>query len=222
LWCFQHGHDPHTADPTAYLAEHRAAVSARAVYNDATCFKAFLRWRGEPDRAAAIRVRFPPLDEQPPYTDEDLGRLFSIASPRERDLCLLLLLTGLRANELIGAEPVQDGALARVVGKGGRVGYVALPFPLTGIVPRSYGILYRTIRELGLRAGVAATPRRFRTTHAHMMLAGHDLQTVQHSMRHERIATTAMYTKWGAKDRAFAAQRELARSVLARVGRGAG
>jgi integrase len=200
-------------DPIPYLAQRRSEISARSVYNEAVALKSWLRWCGEHEQAAAIRFPFPPLAPQPPFSDDDLRCLFDHATVRERNLCLLLLTTGMRARELLTAQPMGD--IARVMGKGGREGFVALPFPIDdGVVPHSYQTLWRVLHELGLRAGVHCTPRRFRTSHAHLLLRTNDLQTVQLALRHARITTTAIYTRWGAESRALEAQRRLAERLI--------
>ena len=211
-WAFSCDLDPLICDPVGYLAQRRGQVSDRSVYNEGVALRSFLRWHGEAERAQTLRVRFPPSSPQPPFSDEEITRLLSVATARERDLCLLLLVTGLRARELVTARDM--GELACVVGKGGKVGYVALPFPLDGIVPKSYPMLWRMVSKLGKRAGVHAYPRRFRTSHAHLLLRSYDLQTVQLSMRHARITTTALYTRWDAESRALRAQRKLAKAIL--------
>lgn len=214
-WAVARGLDPLDCDPTAYLAAHRQEVTSRTVYNEAVCLRAFLRWQGKD--ASGIRLRFPPLKPQPPYSEEELGRLFSIANERERSLIKLLLTTGLRPSELVSIAE-NGGVSAEVVtvaGKGGRSRRVALAS--NGWRPRSYGILYRTLRELGLKAGVRCTAQRFRVTFAHMLLQRTDIQAVQLAMGHARLTTTAHYLRWGAEDRALAEQRAFAESIADRL-----
>src|SRR3990167_222190 len=81
-----------------------------------------------------------------------------------------------------------------------------------GSKPVSLETLYFIIRRLGQRAGVAAYPRRFRTTFASRIYtdSGGDFMATKLLMGHRRAATTERYIAWGAMEFALSQQRKFA------------
>ena len=197
--------------------------------------RSFLRWQGAENPLADIpvpRERDVPIR---PYSHLELRRLLGdTPRPRDRTFILLLLATGMRANELVclevGDVDWEQGTILIRNGKGGKSrrvapgqrvldalhGYVYTEhirrgwlFPgLNGGHLRSDS-LYHLVERLGERAGVAgANVHRFRHTFAHEFLAaGGDVGDLKEILGHGTIAMSLRYARYFAADRALEAQR---------------
>jgi len=197
--------------------------------------RTFYRWAVAEGRAgcnpldglAVPRVRDVPIR---PYSRSDLRRLlrFSADNISTTAILLLLIATGMRANELVNLE-VNDvdwetGVLLIREGKGGKSRRVA-PGPSALGVLHSYLVaehirrgrlfpirpdsLYHFIHRLGERAGVeGANCHRFRNTFAHEFLAaGGDVGDLKEILGHSTITMSLRYASYFAGERALAAQR---------------
>jgi integrase/recombinase XerC len=198
--------------------------------------RSFLRWQGAGNPLAEIPV--PHERDVPirPYSHIELRRLLRAAEGRRNQtLILLLLATGMRANELVSLE-VDDvdweaGTLLIRNGKGGKCRRVAPGqraldalhaylsaerirrgwlFPgLNGGHLRADS-LYHLVERLGARAGIpGANVHRFRHTFAHELLAaGADVGDLQQLLGHSTIAMSLRYGRYFAADRALEASRK--------------
>lgn len=121
-----------------------APLSSQSIYNVWTALKSFYKWTGAtlelPDAMAVIPRPKAHNVEQEPFTQEEVKRLLTAATPRKRRrattnkyyqnelrdqaIVLTLLDTGLRASELadltVGNLHVQSGRIEIIDGKGGK------------------------------------------------------------------------------------------------------
>lgn len=197
--------------------------------------RSFLRWQEGANPLAEIpvpRERDVPIR---PYSHPELRRLIRTAEGRrDQTLLLLLLATGIRANELVSLEvgdvDWESGVLLIRNGKGGKSRRVA-PGQRALAALRRYltaerihrgwlfpGLneghlradsLYHLIERLGARAGIpGANLHRFRHTFAHEFLAaGADVGDLKEILGHSTIAMSLRYARYFAADRALDAQR---------------
>lgn len=133
-----------------------------------------------------VRVRPPPHRYM---TREQVGAVYAACTSDQDRLIVRLLLSGLRANELLALRVKDiDGDVMHVRGKGQT--HRALPIdadtlaliPRHGkIVPMAYRTLHDRIVRIGIRAGVPwLRPHDFRRTFSTLwMLETHDAHTLQ-------------------------------------------
>ena len=198
--------------------------------------RSFLRWQGGDNPLAEIPV--PHERDVPirPYSHLELRRLLRAAEGRrEQTLLLLLLATGMRANELVclqvGDVDWEAGTLLIRNGKGGKNRRVAPGERALGAL-RAYlsaerirrgwlfpGLndghlradsLYHLVERLGARAGIpGANVHRFRHAFSHEFLAaGGDVGDLQQLLGHSTIAMSLRYGRYFAADRALEASRK--------------
>lgn len=116
-------------------------------------------------------------------SSDEIARVW--ASCEENDyLIVLLLLTGLRASELVNLKWSDiSGDTARIRGQGDRIRYVYLDPRTVSLLGSGSGLVYggsyknlfRQIGKLGKRAGIRLHPHLFRhTAFTHMAMAGMD------------------------------------------------
>lgn len=115
-------------------------------------------------------VRCPKVRARPgrTLTRAELAQVYAACRTDEERLIVRLLLTGLRARELLTAREL-DGDCLRVLGKGGRYRLVPLDAETLRLfrpVPRSYDSLRKLLERLGRRCGVPLHAHDFRRTWA--------------------------------------------------------
>jgi len=197
--------------------------------------RSFLRWQNGANPLAEIPV--PHERDVPirPYSHLELRRLLRAAEGlRDQTLLLLLLATGMRANELVSLEvgdvDWETGTLLIRNGKGGKNRRVApgqralttlSSYQSSQRIRRGWlfpGLndghlradsLYHLVERLGERAGIpGANVHRFRHTFSHEFLAaGGDVGDLKEILGHSTIAMSLRYARYFAADRALDAQR---------------
>jgi len=196
--------------------------------------RTFYRW--VKDRGLSPIVPFdglavPRAPENPrkPYDREELVALREgVVTPRDQALILLLIATGMRANELVSLRAAdvdwKEGTLIIRYAKGGKNRVVApgrtamaalqahvdgagiMKGPIFSLRPDS---LFHFIAHLGRRVGVeGANCHRFRNTFAHEFLAGGgDVGDLKEILGHSTIRMSLAYASYYATERALRANR---------------
>ena len=197
--------------------------------------RSFLRWQGGANPLAEIPVTHERDVPIQPYSHFELRLLLRAAKGRrDQTLLLLLLATGMRANELVclqvGDVDWEAGTLLIRKGKGGKPRRVAPGqraldalhsymtaerirrgwlFPGLNDGHLRSDSLYHLIERLGARTGIEhANVHRFRHSFAHMFLeASGDVGDLKELLGHSTIAMSLRYARYFAADRALDAQR---------------
>lgn len=220
----------------AWLADYRRRVRPATVVRRFASVRFYHRWlvatgQRDDDPTEGVHLKHPAAVPKEPFTEDELRALYQAAHrAQERAVVLLLADTGLRLGEVTGVRRRDvdwEHGTIRVIGKGGGERLVApsqrtldaLRFCMDGhdypwYSQRTHGPMtrdgmYRLLRRLGQRAGVAHVhPHRFRTTWACLFLdGGGDLGDAQVLMGHKRLEQTIHYGSWSKQRRALAAQR---------------
>lgn len=182
---------------SAYLAEYKDRCKPGSIVVYGRIIKGFFNWlvkRGDvrANPMVAIKLRLPPPNPVPPYSDGEIHRLLgAAATPMERVIITLLLDTGMRASELCNltwADLDLAKGVIKILGKGSKVRHVALNHrpreALTAYVEQAhhYGeglwpprfsrqMLSLLLKKLAERANVPRVfPHRFRHTFASTFL----------------------------------------------------
>jgi len=200
--------------------------------------RSFLRWQNGDTNNPLSGIPTPQERDVPirPYSHLELRRLLRAAETlRDQTLILLLLATGMRANELVclqvGDVDWENGTLLIRNGKGGKTRRVAPGqraldalhaymtaerirrgwlFPGLNDGHLRSDSLYHLVERLGARAGIpGANVHRFRHTFAHEFLAAADgdVGDLKEILGHSTIAMSLRYARYFAADRALDAQR---------------
>jgi integrase len=164
-----------------------------------------------------------PRSEPRPVSDSNMRRLLRVPMHRRtRAMVLLAALQGLRVHEIAKVKAEHLDLIARtiiVAGKGG----VTATLPLHHLVVEQAYLMPRrgfwfpgldrghqrresisgTIKEAMIRAGVAGSAHQLRHWFGTALVkAGVDLRTTQELMRHQNLASTAVYTAVADEQRA--------------------
>jgi len=200
-----------------YLATIEVAPGTRALR--AHILKRYLAWEaqriGHQSELADVRFRTPPPTPERPFSHAEVDALLAASKPLERAVIVCLLGLGVRASELAGIRTEDiDGETVIIHGKGGKSRVLAatgLVGPLRAIVEAGldYQGIYRTMRRVGRRAGVAnCHPHRCRHSFANNFLsAGGDFGNLRLLLGHSSWEMTARYCRFFEAERAIAAHR---------------
>ena len=221
----------------AWIASLYGLYSRYSIRNYVLTMRSFYRWAVAEGRAACN-----PFDGLPvpkphdvairPYSRNELRRFLRATtdSPRDQAILLLLIATGMRANELVHLE-VADvdwgrGTILIRQGKGGKSRRVA-PGQYALAVLRRYletcrvhrgrlfpirpDSLYHCIVRLGELAGIeGANVHRFRHSYAHEFLEnGGDVGDLKVILGHSTITMSLRYAAYYAAERALESQKRL-------------
>lgn len=208
----------------AFLTRPGIGNTTKATYHaHIRIFCEYLVMTGQRDDNPALRTPKPRRTKgvPRPCTPEQVRAVLGAATRRRtRMMILLAAFAGLRIHEIAkirGEDIDRDARLLYVVGKGSKPATVPLHalildylhmFPTTGYwfpsyASRTTGSPHIGVKAVGKsisnameRAGVEATPHQLRHFFGTSLVRnGVDLRTVQELMRHESLATTALYTE---------------------------
>lgn len=200
------------------------ALGARARYTYHGHLRGFYRWSadtkiGEDAMATLPRPRMPRSTPRPVTTEQLQALLAMPLRHKTRAMVMLAALAGLRAHEIAKLKGQDVDAHARtlyVVGKGGHAASVplhqelvdiatAMPargwwFPANSTRPGEHVTsrhVVNTVSDACRRAGIpGGTCHRLRHWYGtNLVASGADLRTTQSLMRHENLASTAIYTE---------------------------
>lgn len=204
---------------SAFMGEHGWSAATRATYWSA--LRSWFGWlvhtgRRQDDPTTTLRGPKVPKWAPHPITTADLVRL--LAQPlwhSTKAMILLAAYAGLRVHEVakVRGEDIQ-GDVLRVQGKGGRVDYLPLhpvlvalsrempksgwwfPSPADPRVHVDRASVSAVVSRAMRRAGIVGTAHSLRHWYGtELVRAGVDLRTTQTLLRHESLATTAIYTR---------------------------
>ena len=209
-------------DITRWIASHDA-WSDSTIVNYVACLTAFYKWLNVQDRRVdnpMTKVGRPraPKRLPRPVSARDVQILLSAPTRMTtHGMILLAALQGLRVHEIAklrGEDIDRDRQVLYVKGKGKKPAELPLhpmvadwsrrmpakgwwfpsrQFPSDPVQAKSVS---RTISDHMRRCGVAGTPHRLRHFFATQLLAdGADIYLVRDLLRHENVATTAIYTQ---------------------------
>jgi site-specific recombinase XerD len=211
----------------AWLAE-GGDWSARTRWTYHSALTAWFRWLERQEYLAVNpmdKIGSPrrPRSEPRPVSDSNMRRLLRLPMHRRtRAMMLLASLQGLRVHEVAKVKAEHLDLIARtiiVAGKGG----VTATLPLHHLVIEHAYLMPRrgfwfpgpdrghqrresisgTIKEAMVRAGVAGSAHQLRHWFGTALVkAGVDLRTTQELMRHQNLASTAIYTAVADEQRA--------------------
>lgn len=210
----------------AFLTRPGLADSSRASYH--ATIRAYCQWllkSGKRDDDPTLRT--PKTKRRKgvprPVTESQLEAMLNIvARRRTRMMILLAAFGGLRVHEIAklrGEDLDYEGRYIYVTGKGAkpavvplhsRIEELAKEFPKTGYWFPAYDrpgpvdphAVTKAISQCMARAGFVGTSHQLRHYFGTMLCRnGVDLRTVQELMRHESLATTAIYTQVSDKQR---------------------
>ena len=200
---------------TEWLASPDFSPKTRAAY--CSHARGWFRWlveSGRLDRDPMTKVRNPrqPKGRPRPLTPREVAVVMDSAHGHLRTWLLLGMLAGLRAHEVakVRGEDVTETSLT-VLGKGGKVAILpthpdlwalAQTYPARGFwfpARRSDHIHSNTVTkgatDLFLSLDIAGSHHRMRHTFGTSLLrGGANIRVVQELLRHESLATTAIYT----------------------------
>lgn len=224
------------ADISTYLVTLRATCKPSYPSLVGRIIKRFFDWlveRGDVRRTpmAGIKLRVPPPNPVPPFSDAEIHRLFEAATtPMERAIVTLLLDTGMRASELCNltwADLDLDQGIIRILGKGSKIRHVALNRQPREALAAYAGqghqngkrlwppglnhqTLHMRVQRLGKRANVPhAFPHRFRHTFASGFLRETgDAMALKALLGHESLVMVHRYTVAAEAELAVAAHKE--------------
>lgn len=199
-------------------------LGARARYTYYGHLRGFYRWLAGEGRGADAMATLPrprmPRSVPRPITTEQLQTLLTLPlRHRTRAMVMLAALAGLRAHEIAkvkGQDVDADARTLYVIGKGGHGASLPLHpqlVELAGTMPRRgwwfpadkrrpgehihsrvvVDTISRTCDRADIPGGTAHRLRHWYGTN--LVAAGADLRTVQTLLRHENLASTAIYTE---------------------------
>lgn len=200
------------------------SLGARSRYTYYGHLRGFFRWSAGNGVGADVMVTFPrprmPRCTPRPITDEQLQALLSLPLRRKtRAMVMLAALAGLRAHEIAKVKGQDVDVAARtlyVIGKGGHAATLPLHqhlvevaaemptrgwwFPANATRPGEHVMsrhVVNTVSDACKRAGIpGGTAHRLRHWYGTTLVAsGADLRTTQTLLRHENLASTAIYTE---------------------------
>lgn len=212
------------ADIISFLTRPGITNTTKATYHATIrVFSDYLVMSGQRDENPALRTPKPRRTKgvPRPVTPEQLTALLNAANrKRTRMMIMLAAFAGLRVHEVAkvrGEDFDLSAGLLYVVGKGAKSAAVPLhamilaeagDFPSRDYWFPSYAkespgsahisahAVMRSIKRTMERAGVEATSHQLRHYFGTALVRnGVDLRTVQELMRHESLATTALYTE---------------------------
>lgn len=215
-----------TRDLQAWLANPDYAAWTRVTYyGHAKSYFGWLTQAGHisADPTLGLRRPTPPKDKPRPLSEAEASMVLDAATGNARSWLMLGMYAGLRAHEIAKLKGQDvDAETIHVVGKGGQSAILpthpalwelAQDYPRRGywfpsrsrhghVTPGSVStIITRLFSELGIPGSI----HRARHTYGTRLLrAGANIRVVQTLMRHESLATTALYTAVDEDERAAA------------------
>jgi len=215
------------SEATAFLAECRVSRNSLAQY--VSGLKMFFAhcvaqgWLPANPLASLPKITYRPRPVYPVTLDE-VRRALAVATPRQADIIMILVGTGIRASELAG---IREGAvdwergLVRIRGKEDSERVVALGERAAGALRRqvgrlSYDIIGDDFRRLQYKTHIPGlTAHRLRHTFSVEFLRGPPgqpggrLDLLQKLLGHQNLATTMIYIAYDSQEEALEAQRRL-------------
>lgn len=175
-------------------------------------------WTPSNPLAAIPQIKYRPMPVYPLTLDE-VRRALAVATPRQADIIMILVSTGIRAGELAGIREGDidwERQVVRIRGKGDWERVVALGERAKGALRRQVGHLtydiiraefrqvQRSTRNWGLHA------HRLRHTFSvEFLRGGGRLDLLQKLLGHRNLSTTMVYIAYDSQEEALEAQRAL-------------
>lgn len=150
-----------------------------------------------------LKKRKEKMPHRPFISKIDLEKILSKATPRQRDIILILAHTGLRASELCSLRPENISpnlASITITGKGGKVRTIPCNQTVKEILSRSIQFpknrksVYIACRNAGDVSNLSLTPHMLRRYLASRLLhAGVSLLVISRILGHSSVRTTEIY-----------------------------
>ena len=196
-----------SANVNQYLTKFSWGRENSTVNNHLKALKAFFRFLSEnygiTNITAGIRKRKENIPHRPFISKKDLDKILASATQKEKDVILMLCMTGMRCSELCGLRPENISpnlSSITIQGKGGKVRTIPCNQTVKEILSRSINFpknrksIYNICHNAARHKDISLAPHTLRRFFATQLLAkGISLLIISRLLGHSSVRTTEIY-----------------------------